>query len=408
MKRKLWSLITALALCMGLAVPALALDMTTDEGLAPLSLTITDQYGAIDAREVACDYVLGMTSAYNSYVSMDTLNGYFPVTPDCRIDVANLGGSQDCHIRVLVYEHEAMTRAELLASCDLAPELYPEDQEMVDYICGYLPQDSSIAYVWDEAGKFMTADGGWDVYYNSGFDNIKRIQEGESTSFTLPNAEEGTLYRVQMEVCYPTDEYPTDEECYYYYRYFYLKVDSAEASAQSKPTTASGFSDVADDAWYAKQVKWAVDNGITSGTGGYTFSPDRTCSTAEILTFLWRAAGSVEPTIANPFTDVTEADYFYKPAVWAYENGLVSGTTLNGGELCTRAATVTYLWKLAGAPAAQAPAFVDVSADADYAQAVQWAVENGVTGGISSTEFGPAITYTRGQIVTFLYADFAQ
>ena len=189
---------------------------------------------------------------------------------------------------------------------------------------------------------------------------------------------------------------------------FYAFDDGSASTTPEQPTTASGFTDVADDAWYAKQVKWAVDNGITSGTGDNTFSPDRTCSTAEILTFLWRAAGSVEPTIANPFTDVTEADYFYKPAVWAYENGLVSGTALNGAELCTRAATVTYLWKLAGAPAAQAPAFVDVAADADYAQAVQWAVENGVTGGISATEFGPAVTCTRGQIVTFLYADFAR
>lgn len=172
--------------------------------------------------------------------------------------------------------------------------------------------------------------------------------------------------------------------------------------------TDSAFTDVANDAWYAKQVAWAVENGITGGTGENTFSPDRTCSTAEILTFLWRAAGSEEPTIANPFTDVAQDAYYLKPALWAYEKGLVSGTALNGDTACTRAATVTYLWKLAGAPKTQAPAFVDVAADADYAQAVQWAVENGVTGGISATTFGPAVTCTRSQIVTFLYADFAQ
>lgn len=182
----------------------------------------------------------------------------------------------------------------------------------------------------------------------------------------------------------------------------YVIVEEGE----EQPST--GFADVASDAWYAKQVAWAVENGITGGTSATTFSPDQTCTTAQILTFLWRAAGSPEATIANPFTDVTEADYFFKPAVWAYEKGLVSGTALNGNTPCTRSATVTYLWKLAGAPETKAPAFEDVAANADYAQAVQWAVENGVTGGISATQFGPANTCTRAQIVTFLYADFAK
>ena len=210
---------------------------------------------------------------------------------------------------------------------------------------------------------------------------------------------------------------------YYYYWRFYVKVDAQaqEVSQEQEPASdqegsevtvepdPSSFTDVAADAWYAESVAWAVENGITSGTGTSTFSPSKTCTTAEILTFLWRAAGSPEPTgEENPFTDVATDAYYFKPALWAYEQGLLSGTQLQGDAPCTRASTVTYLWKLAGSPEMDAPDFTDVPADADYAQAVAWAVEQGITSGTGSGTFSPDQICDRSQIVTFLYQDFAE
>ncbi len=171
--------------------------------------------------------------------------------------------------------------------------------------------------------------------------------------------------------------------------------------------TVGGFTDVQEGAYFADPVLWAVDNGVTSGTSATTFSPDNTCTTAEIITFLWRASGSPAASGGNPFSDVPAGAYYEQAALWAHENGLVSGSTFNGGTPCTRAATVTYLWKLAGQPAAEAAAFADVPAGAEYAQAVAWAVQEGVTSGTSSTTFSPDDTCTRAQIVTFLYRDMA-
>lgn len=163
------------------------------------------------------------------------------------------------------------------------------------------------------------------------------------------------------------------------------------------------FADVSADSYYADAVKWAVDKSITAGTSATTFSPDNTCTRAQILTFLWRAVGSPKASVKNPFADVKESDYFYDAAVWAYQNGMVTGTTFAGDTPCTRSATVIYLWKNAGSPETKPTnSFTDVSVSSEYAQAVAWAVNNNVTAGTSATTFSPDMTCTRGQIVTFL------
>lgn len=165
----------------------------------------------------------------------------------------------------------------------------------------------------------------------------------------------------------------------------------------------SVFKDVSANSYYADAVKWAVDKGITAGTSATTFSPDNTCTRAQILTFLWRALGSPKTAGKNPFSDVKESDYFYDAAVWAHQNGMVSGTTFAGDTPCTRSATVIYLWLNAGSPNTMVTnSFTDVAVSSEYAQAVAWAVENKVTSGTSETTFSPDMTCTRGQIVTFL------
>lgn len=160
--------------------------------------------------------------------------------------------------------------------------------------------------------------------------------------------------------------------------------------------------------WCINEVAWAVKMGITKGTSSTTFSPNRTCTIPEILTFLYRAAGSPAASSASQFVDVKDSAYYCKPSNWAKENGLVFGDTLGIQTPCTRAAVVTYLWKLAGSPdAAYQGTFKDVPSDASYAQAVAWAVANDITKGISASTFGPNDTCTRGQIVTFLYRAYA-
>lgn len=181
---------------------------------------------------------------------------------------------------------------------------------------------------------------------------------------------------------------------------YILLGDGAAAPAQ----TTSAFTDVTATAYYADAVKWAVEKGVTAGTSATTFSPDTTCTTAQILTFLWRANGSPAPAGSN--ANVPAGQYYSDAANWALEKGLTD--TFNADTPATRAATVTYLWKLADRPDAGMPSFADVAADSDYAQAVAWAVKNGITVGTSDTTFSPSNTCTRGQIVTFLYRDLAK
>lgn len=199
---------------------------------------------------------------------------------------------------------------------------------------------------------------------------------------------------------------------YNYYQTVPAKITNFTASSEEPPSsvvpdTVGGFSDVRADVYYADAVLWAVENGITSGTSATTFSPNNTCTTAQILTFLWRANGSPVVSGDNPFSDVSTGAYYYQAALWAREKGLISGSAFNGDTPCTRAATVTYLWKLAGQPSAGASGFTDVPSSASYAQAVAWAVREGITSGTSASTFSPNNTCTRAQIVTFLYRAMA-
>ncbi len=164
--------------------------------------------------------------------------------------------------------------------------------------------------------------------------------------------------------------------------------------------------DVKTTDWFAKYVQWAMGEGIAAGTGGGKFSPARNCTVAEILTFLYKAYGAPEVG-NNPYTNVKAGDWYAKPAIWAHEQGLMSGGSFNANTPCTRAMVVDYLWKLAGSPSAKAAGFSDVPDGADYAKAVDWAVENGVTAGVAPGRFGPDMVCTRAQIVTFLYSALA-
>ena len=166
------------------------------------------------------------------------------------------------------------------------------------------------------------------------------------------------------------------------------------------------FTDVAATSPYYDGIEWAVDEGITNGTTATTFSPYQNCTRAQIITYLWRAAGSPEPASTEPaYTDVKDTSlYFFKAAQWASEQGLVEGETFDPYAGCTRAMAVYFMWVAADSPEAAAASFTDVAADADYAAAVNWAVAQGVTLGTGDgSTFSPDTVCQRGQIVTFLY-----
>ena len=168
------------------------------------------------------------------------------------------------------------------------------------------------------------------------------------------------------------------------------------------------FVDVATGSYYEDAVDWAVENGITKGTDDTHFSPDGICTRAQAVTFLWRTAGSPKPeTRAMPFTDVPVGSYYYDAVLWAVENGITKGTsdtTFSPNMTCSRAQIVAFLWRSEKSPAAGiANPFADVKSDAYYADAVLWAVKENITKGTTSTTFSPNADCTRAQIVTFLW-----
>ena len=171
---------------------------------------------------------------------------------------------------------------------------------------------------------------------------------------------------------------------------------------------ASPFTDVSPDRFYYDPVLWAVNSGITNGTAPDRFSPEANCTRGQIVTFLWRAMGQPEPSAAkSPFTDVKTGSYCDKAIRWAVEKGITTGMTASTfapDSPCTRGQAVTFLWRAMGQPKPSGSGtFSDVKAGSFYSDAVRWAVKNAVTNGTDATHFSPDQNCTRGQIVTFLY-----
>ena len=188
---------------------------------------------------------------------------------------------------------------------------------------------------------------------------------------------------------------------------FTMPASKVEVNATFvKEVETSPFSDVSTSAYYYEAVKWAQEKGITGGIGNGLFGPNQPCTRAQIVTFLWRAAGSPEPKSMSSFSDVSADSYYAKAVAWAVENGITTGTgdgKFSPDATCTRAQSVTFLFRAIGKLVDSKAEFSDVLTDSYYANAVAWAVENGVTNGIGDGLFGPNNSCTRAQIVTFLF-----
>ena len=187
---------------------------------------------------------------------------------------------------------------------------------------------------------------------------------------------------------------------------FVMPDGKVSVEAEFVKTAATSFADVPANAYFADAVKWAVDKGITNGLSDTMFGPYESCTRAQIVTFLWRAAGSPEPKAVSSFTDVPASAYYAKAVAWAVENGITNGmteTTFAPNATCTRGQSVTFLHRVLKGTASGSTNFTDVKSDAFYADAINWAVANNVTNGTSNTTFSPNADCTRAEIVTFLY-----
>ena len=259
-------------------------------------------------------------------------------------------------------------------------------------------------YVFPAGTTVSLGEGGIQINFSKMVNNNtekeslpgEMITLNDGGSFTIPD--DGAIYCV-----HPMDWMGSGMD-------YYVTVSATPGSSTEEPAepAAPAFTDVAENAYYAQPVAWAVEQGITAGKTDTTFAPNETCTTAHILTFLWRAMGSPEPTIENPFTDVTESNYYYKAALWASENELVSGNVFTASAPCTRGQTMLFLYLLAGSPAVEPTTFTDVAADSVYNRAISWAVTEGITTGKTADTFDPDGICTRGNIVTFLYRDLAE
>lgn len=257
----------------------------------------------------------------------------------------------------------------------------------------------ALGHDWADAAYVWAGDNGSVTATRVCKRNVSHV-ERETATATSAVTKEAT-YEAEGEITYAvTFRNPA----------FAAQTKTVKTPKLERPKpTVNPFVDVREGEYYYDAVLWAVENGITAGTSATTFSPTVGCTRAQVVTFLWRTAGEPAPTTSNtPFTDVAKGTYYYSAVLWAVEKGITAGTsatTFSPDDTCTRAQIVTFLWRYKGQPepiAANNP-FNDVYKSAYYAKAVLWAAENGVTSGTSASTFSPDDTCTRAQVVTFLY-----
>ena len=272
-----------------------------------------------------------------------------------------------------------------------------------------------------DGGKSQTAENGEDFTFTvdekEGYTYTVKLGDETLTKtngqYTIPGAKlTGTALTVTVEKTGKTGEKPLPTPVG-------PKPEKPEKPSEpgtteptepgtTEPTKpAHSFDDVPTGAYYEEAVAWAAEKGITEGTSATTFAPKALCTRAQVVTFLWRAAGCPEPQNAGSFADVTAGSYYAKAVAWAIENGITGGTgdgMFSPDAVCTRAQAVTFLYRASAAPAVDgSSSFSDVDADAYYMAAVRWAEQNGITGGIGGGLFGSDLDCTREQIVTFIF-----
>lgn len=391
--KKLAALILALALCAGLYVPAFAeYPEEVEEARQKYSLT-TDMDGYegshVEAEVVLYDYTEDFQNRStiideDNYIEWD--EGYTILSSNSKITFANTGKGDDYYVYLVCTGYKKDEQGRWVSTLDwYGPGRKP------------LQKDARTG-----EGIFL--------YANADYPDVK-LYEGESFTFEASimagagtEIESDTMFLIQIIQYYP------EIDRYWWQRNLYYIDDTkaAEIRANGKTTTEEApapektnpFTDVAKDAYYYDAVLWALENNVTTGTTDTTFSPNATCTRGQVVTFLWRAAGCPEPiTTENPFTDVTEKDYYYKPVLWAVEHGITTGTsatTFSPGDTCTSAHVVTFLCRWRNGK------FSTRDGATWYSAAVDWANSQNLLEGMGKA-FDPTAPSPRADIVTYIY-----
>ncbi|MGN1026230.1 MAG: S-layer homology domain-containing protein [Faecousia sp.] len=385
MRKKWISSILALVLCLSLAVPAMAAYLaTSEEAKAKYSFTTSmDDYDnrvneAMSCYELDRDGKLGDPIDYA---------GYYVVGSDTDFTVTNTSTEKDFYLWVkLTWYVKGGWASRGLKDA--------EGKYLLDNECSL------------RNGGYFEGTAGWDGTQEG---ELRCLTAGESVTFTgadiaarTEKAKDG-FFQLTIYQYYP------ENDKYWYFTYVFKLDDQQAAEIAAKGKTEADdpgnpFTDVPKDAYYHDAVLWALEKNITTGMTATTFGPTATCTRGQVATFLWRAKGCPEPeTKENPFTDVKESDYFCKAVLWAFENGITTGTTdttFSPNGTCTSAHVVTFLWRANEKPAAEH------TGTEYYAEAVAWAEANGLLAG-TATPFAPNNLSPRADIVTYLYRDMA-
>lgn len=274
-------------------------------------------------------------------------------------------------------------------------------------------------------GVMFPVDESWDVVWNDGTPSLMIYGTGGEGFSSYEMSDANVLWVFPCHLTAFTGDnfsmeghtgtiafYTPDEEHAAANPFTSAAPSTPDEPAAPAASNKTAFTDVVAGAYYEDAVAWAVKENITSGTSATTFSPDENCTVGQILAFLWRSKGSPEPTIKNPYSNIKESDYYYKALLWATELDLIAGNEgiFNANLPCDRITAVFFMWKASDPtfdPAAgEKQLFTDVPIEEFGYQAVYWAVQKGITSGTSTTTFSPEATCTRGQIVTFLYRAF--
>ena len=279
-----------------------------------------------------------------------------------------------------------------------------------------------ITYPAGKPSATFTAPSGVTIIRNSAFSDCKsltdiKLQDGVKeikgsafggctslASLTIPSSVKEIYYAFNDDCTVKDVYYGGTKEQWKQINFTGSEYQFKDATIHFKTTPSTGFTDVKPGAYYAEAVKWAVENGITSGIGGGKFAPAQTCKREQIVTFLYRSKGSPQVSITDQFTDMPKSEEFQQAISWAVENSITMGNgkgQFSPEKGCTRAEAMTFIWRAAGRPEPKTEAaFSDMPSSSDFRKAISWAVENNITQGIGNNKFGPN---NRGHIVTFLY-----
>ena len=310
------------------------------------------------------------------------------------VEYTELDGAMDC-LTPVVYPNKTLVNASYILD---------GDGILYAYGLGYFSQIPAGAAVLVKSDKTRTP--------TEGFVPTNTAERAASFKAYMNGGVQGFAYKengmnVVLFANSLTHKVHQRDEYAYISNFLFSSVLS-DKNYDGSESVALPFTDVAEGAYYADAVAWAIQNKVTSGVSATTFAPNASCTRGQMVTFLWKAAGSPEPkSLTTAFTDVKSGAYYEKAVAWAVENKVTTGTsatTFSPDATVTRGQSVTFLWKANNSPAAEGTsAFTDVAAGVYYAPAVAWAVEKGVTSGMSATTFAPNSNCTRAQIVTFLY-----